>query len=555
LKSAALLAALPLTVFLPSCGTDSEDGCEARGTCESAAGGEAGEDSTAGAGGDFGAAGTSGNPGGADAGAGTSEPEQDGGRGGEAGTPSAGAGGESGNAPSCDISRSPREEECLLNEEFAVFVAPSGADDEEGSRGAPVRSIARAFELAADSDRIVIACAALFEEPILLKHGMRLYGGFSCPEDAASDAGGAWRPIDAKTKAIPTVPGFALDIDAANEPVTIQDFELRAQDAVEPSGSSIVARVVNSSDVTLERVVLFAGVGKAGNPNDEAGFTFTPAKSGRDGREASGGAIVTCPCPDGRFTEGGFGGDPGEAGGNGSPDHSSTSGNGGDPARACNQNGNGSRGLNGPAGTDGDTPESLGFIRHGYWVPAGGDPGIHGEPGEGGGGGAGKMELGSSGGGSGGCGGCGGKGGAAGNGGGASIALLSVDSGVILIDSVLLAAAAGHGSSGVTGQPGQTGALGGKGLHLEDFACDGGRGGDGGPGGSGSGAAGGISVGVLHQGDAPVMLGTTVLPGSAGQAGRGGAPGVNDGPAGVSTRILAATPDGVVSIQLNISQE
>src|SRR6187402_3178748 len=82
------------------------------------------------------------------------------GRSGAGGGDDAGAGG--GGVP-CDSSKSPSEESCVVDDEYAIFVAPTGRDDASGTKTGPVQTIAKAVELAGDS-KIVIACDGTYDE-------------------------------------------------------------------------------------------------------------------------------------------------------------------------------------------------------------------------------------------------------------------------------------------------------------------------------------------------------------------------------------------------------
>jgi hypothetical protein len=104
---------------------------------------------------------------------------------------------------------------------------------------------------------------------------------------------------------------------------------------------------------------------------------------------------------------------------------------------------------------------------------------------------------------------------------------------------VLVASDAGKGGDGAAGQVAQTEA--GFGGVQGTGACQGGAGGLGADGQFGGGAAGGISVGILWQGDvAPVQTGVTITTGMAGAKGIGGSVGVNDGVDGVAQDALKA---------------
>jgi hypothetical protein len=132
-----------------------------------------------------------------------------------------------------------------------------------------------------------------------------------------------------------------------------------------------------------------------------------------------------------------------------------------------------------------------------------------------------------------------GQSGPGGGGGGASIALISVSSPVMLIDSELISTTAGKGGNGAAGQQGQQ-MFGGGGIGLvsateaarEATAASEATAGSGGSG------DGGMSVGVLYRGGAPTRQNTNLTLGTAGAKGRGGNPGANDGIAGIAQEEL-----------------
>src|SRR5687767_13332817 len=95
----------------------------------------------------------------------------------------------------CDRTKSPTDTECLLENRYAVFAAPSGEADGPGTREAPVGSLNRAIELAKEENKFVIACSGTFAESVQITSKVKIYGGFSCP-----GTGAAWK-YDASSKA------------------------------------------------------------------------------------------------------------------------------------------------------------------------------------------------------------------------------------------------------------------------------------------------------------------------------------------------------------------
>src|SRR5690606_27009058 len=103
-----------------------------------ASGGSAG----AAGGGAAGAAGSSGAAGGGSGGVGGSAGS--GATGGSAGSAAAGgSGGTGGDASACDPTALPADDACVVDEEYAVFVSPSGDDNAAGSRAAPLGSVGK----------------------------------------------------------------------------------------------------------------------------------------------------------------------------------------------------------------------------------------------------------------------------------------------------------------------------------------------------------------------------------------------------------------------------
>src|SRR5450432_2195956 len=88
---------------------------------------------------------------------------------GASGSNSAGDSGEAGTAGGggmpCDSTKSPSVEACVVSDEYAIFVAPTGKDTAVGTTSAPVKTIAKALVLAGAS-KIVIACDGTYDEQV-----------------------------------------------------------------------------------------------------------------------------------------------------------------------------------------------------------------------------------------------------------------------------------------------------------------------------------------------------------------------------------------------------
>ncbi len=474
-----------------------------------------------------------GGKGGATGGGGATSTGGDGGKGGQGGkghAGTAGSGGEAGDGgPECDATATPDSAPCLVSDDYAIFVAPAGNDDDAGTMAEPLATLTKAVEVAAGT-KIVIVCNGEFDEEVLIGAGARVYGGFDCSDwQRAADVAPLFQPSGA---------GPALKIDGVEDPVVIEGVDFAVGDALGDGATALAAVVNESAAVTLRGVTLTAGAGTAGLFGTNPGFQFAGINlSGIDGTQAMGGSNAACACPGGATTTRGGGGAPEQAGSDGLPDYDGPGGEAGLAGVVCSPDGVGRDGAPGPSGGDAAGATTYGTLSNLLWTPATGGDAENGQPGQGGGGGAGRP---AGGGGSGGCGGCGGKGGTGGGGGGASIGILSVASSLTLEASVIQTASAGNGGSGAPGQQGmQSGGVAGDGFGLDaNVGCHGGVGGIGGKGGGGGGGAGGISVGVVHVGAAPTVSDTMITVGSAGLPGEGGA-GTNDGIEGVAQEILS----------------
>jgi hypothetical protein len=467
-----------------------------------------------------------------------------GGKGGGSGTSGTGAeggmggeGGAAGSVPQCDPTKSPSEDSCVISEDYGVFASPNGSDTKgDGSREKPYATLGKAVSGAVAKHLRVYACAdgGTYHESLSLAasaSGIELFGGFSCSEWTYSTS--------AKSRVASSTP-LALRVDGASK-LHVEGFRFEAADAAMPGESSVGAFITASMNVLLRHTQIEAGKGMAGANGVLESFTYQDrtALNGKNASGTMGGAENVCHCEGTLTTSGGVGGTAsvtGQPGSDGSPDHGG--GKGGTPG-PCSPSGTGQDGAPAPALPPAAGAGKLGTLTSTGWTPAPGTDGSPGSPGQGGGGGASSS---TGGGGGGGCGSCGGAGGSGGKGGGASIALIAFESGVTLEeDSVLVASDAGNGGDGATGQVAQMQAgFGGTGT-VATGSCNGGVGGLGADGQFGGGAAGGISVGILWQGDmAPTQTGVTITTGIAGAKGIGGSVGVNDGIDGVAQDALKA---------------
>jgi hypothetical protein len=450
----------------------------------------------------------------------------------------------------CDptTSRSPADVPCLINERYGVFVSPAGNDfSGAGTRNAPVKTIGRALQLAKGNVTRVYVCddGAGYTDAVAIDatlDGMAVYGGFECA---------GWTYATTRRAKVHPVNGVALSVKGLIAGLTVEDLEFDAADAA-MGESSIGAIVETAGNVVLRGVKIVAGKGGKGADGVEGA-------NGADGIAADApqaGSGAMCPA---QFTQqnGGAWAGPticGSKGGSGGIATRNTDGTNGypgdlrtevDPPNVDNggakgpvgQDGNagslGNAGLSGNANAAGGT-----FSAVGYAIAARGGDGKAGNAGQGGGGGgasnvaAGSGCIGASGG-AGGMGGCGGNPGTGAAGGGASVAVLSWQSTLILDRCELSSADAGSGGNGGNGGLGgfgKPGGAGGPAYGLPDGgigigkAGNGGQGGNGGPGGSGAGGNGGPSYALVYKGNTPTKLsGTSLAHGAGGAKGIGGA--------------------------------
>ncbi|WP_437309022.1 hypothetical protein [Sorangium sp. So ce388] len=440
-----------------------------------------------------------------------------------------------------------------------VFVSATRGDDENGGApGAPVKTLARAIELASEHEGRVYACAETFEEVLTVTEGMFLYGGLDCAASWQWDGKKRTTLTTPQDAAAGTVP---LTMRAVGETVWLEDIDVTAP-SIEPSnfGVSSIAAIADRCQVKLTRCTLTAGEAAPG----ASGASPEPARAtdggkGSDGNEACSADIVETDAPP--LNECGTPDNPSDdsRGGLGGSGNSSIAGNGGNgsPGEQINPNRgtysagpdgrgrcfDGGEGAAGSHGDEGAGARGIGALNSTGYTGVAGNDGTDGKTAQGGGGGAGSRggippcpngdSNGGASGGSGGAGGCGGRGGRGGGPGGSSIALVSLDAKLSFQDVRLEAQRGGDGGNGASGQQGGSGGPGGQGGFVaEEYStdldfplkpgCRGGAGGHGGNGGWGGGGLGGHSLGVAFRDPAgtPPSLGNTVI--QVGAPGAGG---------------------------------
>ena len=445
-------------------------------------------------------------------------------------------GGDSGfDAPAnCDLKKDPKDSlECIANS-VGVFVSPTGADTNDGTREKPVATLGKALALVGGKPRIYV-CEGTYEGSVDVGKSVGIYGGLKCD----------WTPTTTHPVIVGSKPSYAVQVTAVN--VALTDVDVTAKAGSVAGESSIGVFANGAQALKLARVKVAAGAGVAGS-NGSTGSNYTViAQSdakiiGNNGAGIAGAGPKACTnCVDGKNSTGGGGGAGGLSPGDGSGGSPSLGGGAKGIASvdggACTPGGLGASPL---AGASAVSPSVVGALGSTGWSASDGAGGTAGSPGQGGGGGGGGYDPGNAvgGAGGGGCGGCGGAAGSGGKGGGSSIAIVSFNSTITLTACELTSGAAADGGKGAAGQAGQLGGFQGP---PASKGCAGGDGGNGGAGGSGAGGSGGVSVGIAYKGTKPVTDAATdgkITVGTKGNKGTGGTPTVNDGIDGVAQAVL-----------------
>jgi hypothetical protein len=468
--------------------------------------------------------------------------------------------------PACDVTKSPVDEPCVVDDRYGVFVSPGGSDTAGvGTKAAPYKTVTKGLTSAQGKN--VYVCAGNYAEAVTIEgalDGARIFGGFDCL---------GWSYAASNRPVVKPTTGPALTAKSLTKGLRVEDVEFDAPATTASGESSAAGWVTGSANVRLVRVKLVAAAAQAGADGvaasnyDTALQQTDPKIAGRNASGAAGGAAQACSmlCTNNVSSSGGKGGngappsvgdggidggsDAGAptAGTDGGPaitpeDPPGATGAGGVPKTPMNAScTSGAAGSNAPPKPGGAGASQPGLLTANGWTRADGTTGTVGGPGQGGGGGGGGVFAAAGGGGGGGCGGCGGAGGPAGQSGGSSFALLSYQSTVTLDGCVLVAAAGGNGGKGADGQVGQLGGFGGD---RSAPGCVGGNGGQGGQAGGGGGGAGGHSVALGYLGQAPTQTNGTTFqvasqPAAPGAAGNGGNPVATAGAVGKAQNVMA----------------
>lgn len=462
-----------------------------------------------------------------------------------------------------------------------VFASVSkGADDGDGSRGRPLKTLRAASARARDLGQGVIACAETFAEKVELVDGVSMYGGYDCVE---------WTKTDRRTE-IASPEEIAMVARGIARTTNVEAFAIKTANASANDDvrrrTSIGVHVIDSKNIVFTNVVVTAGAGLDGV--DGAAGENNVELSATHGGRAGFSQTQTCPysgmqillCSTLQTIAGSPGGTSqckvgpaGYAGGNGGdgahePDPAwstpsedfrgrpfvgtatTAQGGIGKPLNTAGAGGPGSPGTYGAHGTDG--AHGVGKLDAQGFLPGDGSKGFPGGPGQGGGGGGGNgywrnpsglQESPSPGtniwcatGAGGGAGGCGGLAGEPGRGGGASIGMLVVQSSIRLVRSTI---ESGRGGRAGRGHLGHQGLAGGAPGTASDWGGAGGRGGDGGASGLSGHGSPGPSIAIVYAGERPDQIDVKLVSGPGGE----GAPELRKGVLG-GVKVLPAVADG-----------
>ncbi|WP_437929604.1 hypothetical protein WMF37_10130 [Sorangium sp. So ce291] len=429
-----------------------------------------------------------------------------------------------------------------------MFVSATASDGGDGTRAAPVKTLAEAVQLAAQKEdetaRSVYACAQTFEEALTVTSGVNIFGGLDCEAN--------WQWEDGKKTTLTASPGAVpLAIRAEGATVRLEDLHVVAP-SIDPddAGTSVIAAIAERCAVDLARCTFEAGHAAPGAPGEASPPQPARPPQGNRGVNACSADDVSAlaPLPNECGTEDNIDESLGGRGGNGFVTRG-TDGASGSPGTDANPNGGayvsiggtctaGDTGSDGDPGAPGAGARGIGQLSSAGYAGLPGRDGQGGKTAQGGGGGGGTRGNtscpgstdGGASGGNGGAGGCGGAGGQGGSPGGSSIALLSLDATLTFRGVRLIARNGGRGGDGAAGQdggPGAYGGPGGAGSSTSDVrdGCYGGSGGRGGTGGRGGGGQGGHSLAIAFQGTpdtAPSLDGVMMVQlGAPGEGGRG----------------------------------
>ena len=157
-------------------------------------------------------------------------PHPDGGTCGDDGSvPQADAQGGGDGAPACVLGKEPKDEPCLVDSTYGVFVSPTGSASGTGTKTSPLNSIDAGITLAVTqggaTPKNVYVCAGTYDETIAIgpsRDKVQVFGGFSCADFSYTGAARDARAVG---------PGDSPDADGSDERAVRGSGDRRAERA------------------------------------------------------------------------------------------------------------------------------------------------------------------------------------------------------------------------------------------------------------------------------------------------------------------------------------
>ena len=123
----------------------------------------------------------------------------------------------------CPANAEPHDNACVVTNERGVFVRSEGDDGAAGTREAPVKTLAKAIEIAKTSNKSIFACNQTFAEAIIIPSGVAFYGGLDCAQD--------WRYGDSKTTIALAPPPEGKEAGGAETGIILDTSDVEADHA------------------------------------------------------------------------------------------------------------------------------------------------------------------------------------------------------------------------------------------------------------------------------------------------------------------------------------
>jgi hypothetical protein len=172
----------------------------------------------------------------------------------------------------CDPTGDPKDEPCVLDDAYGVFVAAAldghagpdggeaGTPSGDGTMSSPYSTIGQALANLGSKTRVYV-CNGVYGEQLSITTAVSVYGGLSC---ATGSAAPVWTYVGGSAQVSSPSASYALSVTGVSSgAVTVEDMSFAAPDATAP-GTSSIAALVSSSSVNMMRVTLSAGSGANG---------------------------------------------------------------------------------------------------------------------------------------------------------------------------------------------------------------------------------------------------------------------------------------------------